>query len=107
MRRLVKLVVILGLVCAALAAASYAGSRVTVGKIVGSRPTELGPRKIRFAFKGVEELPRRPRAWVYSYGPTVIPGMREATIFVSPLGLLLGSKPSNLAERLARYRDAN
>ena len=106
MYRFLKVLVVLGLIVGLVCGASYAGSRAAVGKVVGStNPTFLGQRDIRLSLRGVEELDGNPRAWVYTYGPTKLPGVREATIYVSLEGKLIRTSPRNLAERIQRYRD--
>jgi len=105
MYRLLKLLLILGLIFGLLYAASYAGSRAAAGKVVGANPAFMGERSIQLNFKGVEELEGSPRAWVYTYGPTELPGVPEATIYVTLEGKLIRTNPRNLAERVERYRD--
>ena len=105
MHRLLKVLVILGLIFGLLCGASYAGSRAAAGKVVGPNPIFMGQRDIQLKYKGVEELEGNPRAWVYTYGPTELPGVSEATIYVSLEGKLIRTRPRNLAERIELYRD--
>ena len=105
MIRFFKLLLILGLIFGLLYGASYAGSRAAAGKVVGPNPAFMGERKIKLEFKGVEELDGHPRAWVYTYGPTQLPGVPEATIWVTLEGKLIRTRPRNLAERVQVYRD--
>ncbi|MDH3497818.1 MAG: hypothetical protein OER21_13740 [Gemmatimonadota bacterium] len=87
------------------AAASYAGARATAGKLLGQKPP-VSERRTRFAYRGVSELPGNPRAWIITYGRTSLPGVRTVTIYVSPTGALLASRPNNLAERLEAYEQS-
>jgi hypothetical protein len=64
----------------------------------------MGERKIELNLKGVEDLEGHPRAWVYTYGPTELPGVRTATIYVTLEGKVIRTRPRNLAERVALYR---
>ena len=105
MFRLVKIILALGLVVGLLYGASYAGSRAAAGKVVGPNPTFMGERDIELNLKGVEELEGHPRAWVYTYGPTELPGVATATIYVTLEGKVIRTRPRNLAERVALYRD--
>ena len=105
MYRLLKIFLALCLVAALLSGYSYVGSRLAAGKVVGPNPDFMGDRKIRLEYKGVEELEGNPRAWVYTYAPTRLPGVREATIYVSLEGKLIRTRPRNLAERVQIYRD--
>lgn len=95
MRALILLLVI----AAALAGASYAGARLAAGKVVGPNPN-LGPMSTEFAFEGISALPRKPRAWILSYPGAKEFGRSGAKIYVSVTGDLLGTQPSDLAERL-------
>ena len=105
MYRLLKILLVLGLIFGLLYGASYAGSRMAAGKVVGPNPTFMGTRAIQLHFKGVAELDGSPRAWVYTYGPTQLPGVSEAKIYVNLEGKLISTRPRNLAERVQIYRD--
>ena len=90
----------------ALAGASYAGARFTAGKMIGPGPTTLGPLTARFAFKGIPNLPSKPRAWILAYPQATAFGRGGAEIYVSVKGDLLGTKPRDLAARLEAQRPA-
>jgi hypothetical protein len=90
----------------ALAGASYAGARFTAGKLVGPRPTTLGPLTTRFAFTGVPNLPAKPRAWVLAYPDASGFGRGGAEIYVGVTGDLLGTRPKDLGARLEALRPA-
>ena len=105
MYRLLKIILTLALLFGLAYGASYAGSRVVAGKIVGPNPAFMGQRKIEFKYKGVEELEGSPRAWVYTYSPTELPGVAEAKIYVTWDGKLIRTRPRNLAERVQIFRD--
>jgi hypothetical protein len=102
-KKLVKLLLLLLAVGALLGLTSYVGARATAGKLVGSDPP-LTKRSITFAYQGVPDLPGRPRAWVIHYDRTRLPGIRRATIYVSPTGALITTKPKDLATRIEAYR---
>lgn len=111
MGKLFKLLVLLIGVGLLLYAGSYAGARFTAGKVVGSTPP-LSGRSIVFqgwrppSFAGVAELPGQPRAWVISYARTDLPGVRSATIYVSPTGKLIATRPRDLAARIEAWERA-
>ena len=105
MYRLLKLILLIGLILGLLYGASYAGSRAAAGKVVGPSPTFMGHRDIQLKYKGVEELEGNPRAWVYTYGPTQLPGVPEAKIYVTLDGKLIRTRPRNLAERVQIFKD--
>ena len=102
MRALFLLLVVI----AALAGASYAGARLTSGKLVGPGPNNLGPLAPRFAFEGIETLPDKPRGWIMAYPQAAGFGREGAEIYVSVTGNLLGTWPEDLAERIDAQRPA-
>lgn len=100
MRRLFYLL----LICAVLAAGSYAGARFTALTLIGDGPNALGAVTTHFAFSGVPTLPGKPRAWVLAYPAARDFGPGGVVIYVGPAGDLLGTKPTDLAERIAAQR---
>ena len=105
MYRLLKLLLLIGLIFGLAYGASFAGSIAAAGKVVGPSPLFMGERDTQFKFKGVEELDGNPRAWVHTYGPTQLPGVPQATIYVTWDGKLISTRPRNLADRVQLYRD--
>ena len=101
MRLVLKLLVVLAFVGGLVALGSYAGARATAGKLLGSDPP-VSERSVRFAFSGVEDLPNKPRAWVFTYGRNEL-GVRSVEIYISPSGTVLGTRPRNLVARLEAY----
>jgi hypothetical protein len=112
MAKFFKLLLLLIVVGGIATSASYLGARATAGKVVGRNPSPLSERSITFqgwrppGFEGVPDLPNSPRAWVFRYARTELPGVRRATIYVSPTGKLIATRPANLAERLETWRRA-
>ncbi len=93
----IKRLLILSFVVGILTAGSFAAARLEAGKILGNqRP--LGGRTTAFAFKGAEDLAGNPRVWVFNYSTSLIPGVREATIYVTPTGRVVATRPSNLPD---------
>jgi hypothetical protein len=111
MAKVFKLLVLLAAVGGLLTAASYAAARFTAGKVTGSKPP-LSNRTIVFqgwrppGFEGVADLPGKPRAWVIQYGRTQLPGVRRATIYVSPAGKLITTVPRDLDTRIEAWERA-
>jgi hypothetical protein len=105
MRRALKWLFVLLLIGAALMAMSYAGARATAGKVVGSNPP-LFERVIELNYRGVEDLPGTPRAWVISFDRTRLPETRRAVIYVSLTGKLIATRPADLDRRLEAYEKA-
>lgn len=109
--KLLKLLVLLAAIGGLLTAASYVAARFTAGKITGANPP-LSERSIHFEgwrpprFEGVADLPGTPRAWVVHYGRTRLPGVRRATIYVSPAGGLITTRPRDLAQRIDAWARA-
>lgn len=99
MARIVKWLVGLSAVLGALTVMSYAGARVAAGKVVGPHRA-LSGRTIELAWKGAPELRGRPRAWVFTYVSSQMPGVSWARIYVSPTGKVLATTPHDLAERV-------
>lgn len=103
MRRVLKWLFTLLLIGCALAAMSYAGARATAGKLLGSDPP-VSQRRIVFNYRGVDQLPGRPRAWVITYGSTRLPDVPRVAIYVSPTGKLIATRPADLSRRLEAYQ---
>ena len=99
MQRLIKWVMMLTVLGGVLAGVSYVGARATAGQFVGS-DSPLAGRTIRFAFAGIPSLETTPRAWVFTYGSTSLPGVERAQIIVSATGRLLATRPPDLERRL-------
>jgi hypothetical protein len=100
MRALFLLLVI----AAALVGASYASARFTAGKVMGPNPQGIGPPGSRFAYQGISALRANPQGWIISYPHASEFGPNGATIYVSPTGALLGTRPSNLAQLMDARR---
>ncbi|HEX9579748.1 MAG TPA: hypothetical protein VF970_01450 [Gemmatimonadales bacterium] len=99
MRRFFKWLFIAALACGAFVVYSYAGARLTAGRVVGPNPPFSG-RTIKFYFDGVPDLRGRPRAWVITYNRSRLPGVLTAQIYISPTGTLLATRPADLDTRL-------
>ncbi len=99
MQRLIKWVMRLAVLGSVLIGVSYVGARATAGQFVGM-DSALDHRTIRFAFEGVSILKTRPRAWVFTYGSTSLPGVKGAQIVISATGKLLATRPPDLERRL-------
>jgi hypothetical protein len=104
MAKLMKWFLTLLLLAGLAAAGSYAIAYLAQGKLVGAQPLDLGTQQTHFATDGIASLPGAPRAWVFSYGPTRIPGMKQVEIYISPFGEVIGTKPADFATKLAAYR---
>lgn len=102
MKRFFKILVVLVLAASGFVMYSYAGARFTAGRVVGASPP-FAERTMTFVFKGVPDLPGRPRAWVITYTRSRLPGVQRAQIFVSATGDLIAIRPRDLDARLDQW----
>ena len=105
MARLLWYVVIVAFVGALLTGASYAAAYSAVGTLLGAPPPKMGKQTVDLLWKGAPDLPGHPRAWRFSFGPTLIPGAQYVKIWVDPMGKVLQTEPANLPSRLAGFHD--
>jgi hypothetical protein len=94
------------IIAAGLAGGSYAGARFTAGRVLGPDSNRLGSPTARFAFTRIQVLRAKPRGWVLSYPSARQYGPQGATIYVSPTGALLGTRPADLARRVEAQQAA-
>jgi hypothetical protein len=99
MPRFLKFLFILVLLAGGFAAYSYLGARFTAGRLLGASPPLTG-RTITFNFDGVRGVPGTPRAWVFSYNRSKLPGVPSAQIIISYNGRILATRPQDLPARL-------
>jgi len=102
MKRPFKALLILVLLAAGFAVYSYLGARFTAGQLLGTNPP-LSGRTIQFSFQGVPGLPGTPRAWVFSYSRSRLPGVTRAQIFISYNGRVIATRPKDLQARLLAW----
>ena len=105
MGRFIKWLVVLSAVGVAITLASYAGARLTAGKLLGPKPP-LTSRTVQLAFEDVRRMPGDPPAWVFTYQASQLPGVPSARVFVSPTGKLMGTVPADLETRLEAYEQS-
>ena len=102
MGRLIKLLLLATLAALGFAGYSYLSSRFTVGQILGPNPP-LSGRTIAFPYRGVPELPGNPRAWVFTYHRSELPGVHQAQMLLSPTGQIIATRPRDLKARLLAW----
>lgn len=105
MRRFIKLLLIVALGCGAFAAYSYLGARFAAGELLGSDPP-LSGRTVQFNFQGVPNLPGKPKAWVFTYSSSRLPGVTGGQIFISYNGRVIATRPTDLAARVDAWEKA-
>lgn len=99
MARFFKSVFIVVVLSVAFAAYSYLGARFTTGRLLGNEPPLTG-RTMHFDYKGVPELPGHPRAWVFTYTKSKLPGVTRAQIYVSFNGRIIATRPRDLEQKI-------
>ena len=100
MASLIKLVLLLAVVAAVVAAASWGVALHRVDVLLGDPPPEMGTQATTFLWDGLLHVEGRPKVWSFAFGPTRIPGARNVRIYVSPLGKLVQVEPADLAARV-------
>jgi len=105
MRRFVKFLLIAALLAAGFAAYSYLGARFSAGRLLGANPP-LSGRSITFNFDGVRGIPGTPKAWVFSYHSSKLPGVPSAQIIISYNGRVIATRPADLQARLFAWEKA-
>jgi YD repeat-containing protein len=105
MGKLIKFLALVALVAALAGGGSYAAAYFAQGKITGV-DDPIGARTVKLEWKGIDSLPGKPRAWVFTYSGGKIQGIPRATIWVTPGGDVIATKPRDLQERIERWRDA-
>jgi hypothetical protein len=100
MARLFWLMVGAAFIAALLAGASFAGAYTAVGSLLGSPPPEMGRQSTTFLWEGTPQIPGSPRVWLFTFGPTRIPGAPTVRIYVSPLGRVVRTEPADLEARV-------
>jgi hypothetical protein len=104
MGKLIKYLFFLAVIAALAGGGSYAAAYFAQGKIA-SVDNALGKRDWVLAWKGLDSLPGKPRAWVFTYHDGQVPGVKNATIIVSLTGTVLLTKPKDLQARVEHWRD--
>jgi hypothetical protein len=103
MRRVITLVLVVACASALLSGASWALAQSTVASLLGAPPPRMGHSDTQFSFDGVRQVRHHPRAWIFTYGPTAIPGASRVRIYVGPMGRLLRTEPADLAARMKTF----
>jgi hypothetical protein len=105
MERFFKFVLVACGLALGFAAYSYLGARMTVGQILGTE-SPLSERTIQFNYHGVPELRGHPRAWVFTYRRTQLPGTPVAQFFISYNAEIIATRPPDLIQQIQRWQKA-
>jgi hypothetical protein len=103
MARLFWLVLMLAVVVAFLAGASWAVAYNSVGTLLGAPPPKMGTQTTRLMWHGLARHEKNPFVWRFAFGPTVIPGATKVAIYVGPTGQVIGTEPADLTTRLVAF----
>jgi hypothetical protein len=60
----------------------------------------MGTQKTTFLWDGMPQVEGHPRVWLFAFGPTVIPGAKTVRIYVTAIGRVVQTEPSDLAARV-------
>ena len=105
MGKLIKFIALVALVGGLAAGGSYAAAYFAQGKITGV-DDPIGARQWQLNWKGVDSLPGKPKAWIFTYSGGSVPGVRNATIWVSLKGDVIATRPRDLRDRIENWRDS-
>lgn len=103
MARLLWLLMMVALVGALLAGASFGIAYFRVGQVLGSPPPDMGSQHTSFLWNGMGHVRGKPQAWRFAFGPTRLAGAPDVRIYVSPWGEVLQTEPSNLNDLLFSF----
>ena len=95
MGRLFRLSLLVALVAALAAGASWALAYNGVANLLGDPPPQMGAQTTTVLWDG-----HVPREWCFAFAPTLIPGAPSVRIYVSLVGRVEGTEPADLAERV-------
>jgi hypothetical protein len=105
MGRFFRFLMIVAGLAVGFAAYSYLGARMTVGQILGTE-SPLSDRTIQFDYHGVPELRGHPRAWVFTYRSTELPGISRAQFYVSYNAQIIATRPADLVQQIEKWQKA-
>lgn len=103
MGKLIKYLFLLAVFGGIALGGSYAAAYFAQGEIT-SVDDALGARTWQLVWKGVDSLPGKPRAWVFTYHNGKVPGVRDATIIVGLTGKVLYTRPADVKTRVEAWR---
>ncbi|MBA2628063.1 MAG: hypothetical protein H0U85_08620 [Gemmatimonadales bacterium] len=101
--RITTLLMLIVVGAALVLGGSWALASYRIADLLGGPPPHMGESKTTFEYQGSPALKGHPRAWNFSYGPTVIPGAPRVRIYVDLTGHILRMEPSDLPELLKAF----
>jgi hypothetical protein len=105
MARLFWLLVILCVVAAVVAGASWAMAYNSVSTLLGAPPPKMGTQSTRVVWHGLTHNEKHAYEWRFAFGPTAIPGAPRVAIYVAPAGQVIRTEPADLKTRLAAFHN--
>jgi hypothetical protein len=105
MARLIWWTMILAVLGALLFGASWAAAYTSVGQLLGAPPPQMGTQSTTFLWHGMPKTRGHPRAWLFAFGPTLIPGATNVRIYVAPTGQILLTEPYDLDSRIRKFHN--
>jgi hypothetical protein len=103
MARLFWLILMLAVVAALVAGASWAMAYNSVGTLLGAPPPKMGTQSTHLVWHGLARQEKHPFVWRFAFGPTVIPGATRVAIYVGPTGQVIRTEPADLQARLVAF----
>jgi hypothetical protein len=103
MARLFWILVIAGFAGAVALGISWVGAYTAVGTLLGAPPPQMGDQKTTLLWKGMPQYQGHPRAWLFQFGPTRIPGAERVEIYVDPTGHIITTEPTDLEARIQAF----
>jgi hypothetical protein len=100
MASFIRLILMLGVVAAVIALASWGIALHRVDVVLGDPPPQMGSQTTTFLWDGMPQVDGHPRVWRFAFGPTRIPQARDVRIYVSPLGRIVQTEPADLVARV-------
>jgi hypothetical protein len=92
MAGLVRFIVVCALCAAVIAGVSWGVALHRVDVLLGDPPPRMGTQKTTFSWD--------TKMWLFAFGPTKIPGAQNVRIYVTPVGRVVQTEPSDLAARV-------
>jgi hypothetical protein len=105
MARLIWMTMMLAVGVALLIGASWGIAYTSVGTLLGAPPPQMGRQTTTFLWRGMPQVRGHPRAWLFAFGPTLIPGAPNVRIYVGPTGQIIRTEPFDLPARLRAFHN--
>lgn len=102
MKRFFKWFAILAFLGLIATGISFMGMRLKVGQLIGDADFAFVQRSVRFAKDSIPGQGER-YVWAVTWGAVRLPGIRTATVWVSPTGNVIATDPADLEARIAAY----